>query len=44
MKTKPLRRDYRDPVAKNLNKFNKPSKHKDKKNDYVRKPKYEDRY
>lgn len=28
-----------DPVAKNMNKFNKPATHKDKKNDYTRKPK-----
>ena len=29
----------RDPVAKNLNKFNKCARHKDKKNDYKRKNK-----
>jgi hypothetical protein len=28
-----------NPVAKNMNKFNKPATHKDKKNDYKRKPK-----
>lgn len=30
-----------NPVAKNMNKFNKPATHKDKKNDYKRKPKNE---
>lgn len=31
----------RDPIAKNLNKFNKPKTHKDKKNDFKRKEKFE---
>lgn len=30
----------RNPVAKNLNKFNKPAVHRDRKHDYKRKPKH----
>lgn len=30
----------RNPVAKNLNKFNKPATHRDRKNTYRRKPKH----
>ena len=37
---KPKKVKFRDPVAKNLNKFNKPATHKDKKNDYKRRSKY----
>lgn len=33
----------RNPVAKNMNKFNKPATHKDKKNDYQRTPKHRSR-
>lgn len=32
-----------NPVAKHANKFNRPATHKDRKNDYTRKPKHRNR-
>ncbi len=36
------KRRERNPVAKNLEKFNRPATHRDRKNDYKRKPKHKE--
>jgi hypothetical protein len=40
MASKKKKPKERNPVAKNMNKFNKPATHKDKKNDYKRHSKH----
>jgi hypothetical protein len=38
-----MKRRVKNPVAKNMNKFNKASVHRDRKNDYKRKKKFKEK-